>query len=214
MRPKLVIFDCDGVLVDSEVATNTFLAANLTTHGLSITVGDCMEAFVGSTMQGVMDKARGMGADLPDTWVEDFDSVLFEHLKKGVPLIRGVLSTIAALEDEDVPFCVASNGSEEKMRITLGQNGLWDKLSGRVFSAATVGISKPDPGLFLHAADQFNVAADKCVVVEDSRSGVTAAVAAGMRCIGYVPEGSEDKLSDLGAEVIHDIAEIPALIGL
>ncbi|MBY6067334.1 HAD family phosphatase [Leisingera aquaemixtae] len=213
--PKLVIFDCDGVLVDSEPASNQAMADNLTRHGLPLTAEQSMQHFVGGTMAGVMQKARGLGANLPDNWIDEIYAETFARLRQGVPLTPGVSELLARLDAQGIPVCVASNGSVDKMRITLGQNGLWERFHpNAMFSAHSLGVSKPEPGLFLAAASHFGVQARDCLVIEDSGSGVTAAVRAGMRCLAFVPQGGGRKLAALGAEVFSDMAEVPALLSI
>ena len=179
--PQLVIFDCDGVLVDSETVSNQAMVDNLARHGLSLTLPEAMGHFVGGTMMGVMDKARKLGADLPQDWVEEIYAETYSRLRAGVGLVPGILDLLARLDQHSIPTCVASNGSEEKMRITLGQNGLWERFHPQaMFSAHALGVAKPEPGLFLAAASHFGVQARDCLVIEDSGSGVTAAVRVGV----------------------------------
>ncbi|OBY28643.1 HAD family hydrolase [Leisingera sp. JC1] len=213
--PKLVIFDCDGVLVDSEPASNQALADNLSRHGLPLTVEQSMAHFVGGTMTGVMQTARSLGANLPDNWIEEIYDETYALLRQGVPLVQGIPDLLARLDTQGIPVCVASNGSEEKMRTTLGQNGLWERFHPQaMFSAHSLGVAKPEPGLFLAAASHFGVQARDCLVIEDSGSGVTAAVRAGMRCLGYAPQGGGKKLAALGAEVFTNMSEVPALLSI
>ncbi len=208
----LVIFDCDGVLVDSEPLSNQVLVDNLGRYGLDLTLEDSVGFFVGGTMTGVRDKARELGADLPDDWVDEVYAETYGRLRQGVGLMPGVSDLLTTLDAEGIPFCVASNGSPDKMKITLGQNGLWDRFQGVMFSAHVLGTAKPDPTMFLTAAKQFG--ASRPVVIEDSASGVTAAIRANMRCLAYAPHGGGEKLAKLGAEVITDMAEVPALLGI
>lgn len=213
--PKLVIFDCDGVLVDSEPASNQALIDNLACHGLALTMEQSMAHFVGCTMAGVMEKARGLGADLPDRWIDEVYAETIARLRQGVPLTPGIPELLARLDAQEIPVCVASNGSEEKMRVTLGQNGLWGRFHPHaIFSAHALRVAKPEPGLFLAAASHFGMQARDCLVIEDSCNGVTAAVRAGMRCLGYAPQDSGRKLAALGAEVFRDMAEVPALLSI
>ena len=213
--PELVIFDCDGVLVDSELASNQAIADNLARHGLVLTVEQSMAHFTGGTMAGVMAKARSLGADLPENWIAGIYAETYARLEQGVPLTPGIPDLLARLDAHGIPACVASNGSEEKMRITLGQNGLWDRFHPQaMFSAHSLGVAKPEPGLFLAAASHFGVQARDCLVIEDRGSGVIAAVRAGMRCLGFAPQGSGNRLAALGAEVFSDMAEVPALLSI
>lgn len=212
--PDLVIFDCDGVLVDSETPSNEVLVANLSRYGLTLTLQECMGLFVGGSMAGVMAKARDMGAELPDHWIDEIYGETYARLREGVNLVPGIPELLQQLDLAGIPSCVASNGSADKMRITLGQNGLWDRFEKRMFSAHSLGISKPDPGLFLAAAQQFGVPPSACVVIEDSANGVTAATRAGMRCLGYAPHDDGKALSALEAEVISDMRMAATLLSL
>ena len=213
--PRLVIFDCDGVLVDSEPVSNQALVENLAGHGLALTLERSIQLFVGGTMPGVMQKAISLGADLHDGWVDEIYAETYAALEDGVELMPGVKDLLALLDQHQIPSCVASNGSEDKMRITLGQNGLWPRFHpAAMFSAHSLGVAKPDPGLFLAAASHFGVQARDCLVVEDSATGALAAARAGMRCLGFAPEDNGEKLATQGAEVFSDMSEVPALIGL
>lgn len=208
----LVIFDCDGVLVDSEPLSNQVMVANLARYGLYLTADECHRIFTGKTMPEVQDIARSLGADLPENWIGEFDAETEAHLQQGVPLVPGVLKLLTLLDERGIPFCVASNGRPEKMRVTLGQNDLWDRFKDAMFSAYTLGTGKPDPTLFLTAAHHFGATAP--VVIEDSASGVTAAMRANMRCLAYAPDGDGKKLADLGAELFTDMGEVPLLLGV
>lgn len=212
-RPQLVIFDCDGVLVDSEPAINAVLADSLSRHGLSLSADDCMRTFMGRKMSEIAAQAGAMGAHLPTDWVEDVYRDMYARLRRGVPVINGVLDVLDHLETVGIAFCVASNGSEEKMSITLGHTGLWERFSDVLFSAHTHGVSKPDPGLFQIAADRFQVAYSECVVIEDSVPGTLAARRAGMRCLGYAAHGDGAALEAQGATVFSDMGEVAALLG-
>lgn len=213
--PKLVIFDCDGVLVDSERVSSEVLVDNLARHGLNMTLEQVMAQFVGGTMAGVMQTARAMGAALPEDWLAQINAETFARLEQGVPLVPGIPALLARLDAAGIPTCVASNGSERKMRITLGQNDLWDRFHPQaMFSAHSLGVAKPEPGLFLAAASHFGVQGRDCLVIEDSVSGVTAAVRAGMRCLGYAPHDSGSQLAACGAELFRDMADVPALVSL
>ena len=212
--PELVIFDCDGVLVDTESVTSQVIVDNLARHGLEITLADCMAMFVGGTISAVGVKAREMGALIPDSWVDDLYAEMYATLRKDVDAVPGITGVLDALDQVGLPYCVASNGSPEKMAITLGATGLLPRLEGRLFSAHEVGIAKPEPGLFLHAARTLGATPSKCVVIEDSPSGARAAFAAKMRCFGYAADTPAERLQTEGAEVFTDMAALPGLIGL
>jgi HAD superfamily hydrolase (TIGR01509 family) len=214
MRPDLVIFDCDGVLVDSEWVSARVLSANLAGYGLDLTAERCMEVFIGGTMAGVMEMARALGAALHDDWVAEIYGLTYAALRQGVEPVVGIPDLLLRLDAEGIAHCVASNGSDEKMDITLGRTGLAARFAGRRFSAHAVGIAKPDPGLFRHAARVMGADPARCLVVEDSPTGVEAARRAGMRCLGYAPHGDGARLAALGAEIVRDMAEVPARLGL
>ncbi len=207
-QPELVIFDCDGVLVDSEVIGNTIMAESLSAHGLEVSLEECMDLFVGATMAGVKTRAEQLGACLPDDWVAQIYKVLYARLRAGCPLIEGVVEVLDALDAAGMNYCVASNGSFEKMQITLGQNGILQRFGGRVYSAQALGTAKPAPELFWHAAQ--GVDHDRCVVIEDSLNGIRGAAAAGIRCLAYAPEGGDVE----GAIRFGRMEELPVLLGL
>ncbi len=214
LKPDLVIFDCDGVLVDSEVISNQVLIDNLTRYGLTLSLAQSMDMFVGGTMAGVADKARSLGADLPDDWVDEVYRETYARLRQGVEPVAGIPSLLALLDECSVAYCVASNGSEDKMQITLGQNGLWERFEGKRFSAHTLGVAKPDPALFEIAARTMGADISNCVVIEDSPSGALAAQRANMRCYGYAAHGDGAKLAELGAEIISDMNQLQTLLKL
>ncbi|WP_319413185.1 HAD-IA family hydrolase [uncultured Cohaesibacter sp.] len=214
MSPALVIFDCDGVLVDSETPANELLVANLARHGMNISIAFAEQNFVGGTLQKDFETLKAMGADLPDDWCKTFRKELHHRLQQGVEPISGIVAVLDLLDERGVPYCVASNGSDEKMAITLGHTGLWDRFVGRRFSAKTIGIFKPEPGLYLAAAREMGVSADQCVVVEDSASGALAAKRAGMPCLGYAPKGGGEALAQHGARIFGAMDDLPGLLGL
>lgn len=208
MRPSLFIFDCDGVLVDSETIANTLLSENLTHHGLTISPEECLRYFQGGSMLDVPAFAGTRGVILPEGWVDAFYAEMYAELEKGVSVIEGIPALLQTLDELRIPFCVASNGAEEKMRITLGQNGLWERFAGACFSGHRYGKRKPDPTIFLVAAGHFNVDASDVMVVEDSISGAKAAANAHMRCFGFAPNDDGADLAAEGAVVIHAMQEV------
>lgn len=213
MTPDLVIFDCDGVLVDSEPVSNRLLVENLARHNLRLSLDQAMALFVGGTMAGVRDKARAMGAVLPEDWVDEIYAETYTRLRQGVDAIPGVACVLDALDAAGVPYCVGSNGSDQKMAITLGGTGLLPRFAGRLFSAHAYGVAKPDPDLFLIAARALGVPPARAVVIEDSATGALAAKRAGMACFGYAPQGGA-ALAEHGAQVFGDMATLPGLLGL
>ena len=180
--PDLVIFDCDGVLVDSEGPMHEVLCADLQAHGLTLTIEECLSLFMGKSIEGVVETALSLGADLPDGWKTTLYDKVHARLKAGVELIPGVDTFIQSLKQRRIPFCVASNGSEAKMKLMLSQHRLWQEFEPVCFSAQSIGIAKPDPGFLRHVLKAMGDAKNP-VVIEDSPVGVQSASAAGLPCV-------------------------------
>lgn len=215
MTVSAVIFDCDGVVVDTEGISFSLLGQELARHGLVRSRAEMETMFLGGTVQGIFAEARRLGASLPDDWVQDFYGQIYVELAKGTALIPGILGVLDALDARDLPYAIGSNGSPEKMEITLGQHaGLRDRFRGHIYSAQVLGKPKPAPELYLHASHALGVAPERCVVIEDSANGAMAARAAGMRCMGYAAHGTGESLRSVGAEIFHDMKDLPALLGL
>ena len=214
LPPKAVIFDCDGVVVDSEGPTLVMLRDDLARHGLDLTIADLEAGYVGGTVETCGIKARAAGATLPDDWATDFYSRMYAMLRAHTPLIPGILTVLDALDAAGIPFAMGSNGTPEKMQITLGQHGLIDRFRGHLYSGQALGRPKPAPDLYLHAAAQLGIAPQDCVVIEDSAAGARAARAAGMRCMGYAPHGHENRLIAEGAIPFTRMEDLPCLLGL
>jgi HAD superfamily hydrolase (TIGR01509 family) len=210
MPAGLVIFDCDGVLVDSDRIALRIQAERITALGLSTTFEDCVRDFLGLGMPGTLRiLEERLGRSLPEGWAEDLDAAVREAFRRELRPVDGIA---AALDQIELPTCVASSGSQEKMRLTLGLTGLHDRFTGRIFSADEVERGKPAPDLFLHAAERMGAAAADCVVVEDSPFGAAAARAAGMASLGYAPGGGCKALAREGATVFTTMADLPALV--
>ncbi|AJE45267.1 HAD family hydrolase [Celeribacter indicus] len=214
MTVKCVIFDCDGVLVDSEPPLLDFLCDEFAALGHPVSLAELEAKYIGGTMKTVAERARAAGVPLPDNWEVDVYPRIYEILE-GVPLVAGIEATLDALDAAGIPYCVGSNGPMEKMAVTLGGHPAFHaRLEGRIHSAHTHGVAKPDPGLFLIAAEQMGVAPEDCAVVDDSPSGCIAARLAGMRCFGFDPHGDGARLVAEGAEHLDDMSHLPARLGL
>ncbi len=215
MTPALVIFDCDGVLVDSEAIANRIMAEAITAAGVPITYEECRARFVGGTLQRVIDTVeQWRGAPLPANWKADFEARRNEAFRRELTAVPGAAAAVEAIRAGRTPVCVASSGNLEKMNLTLGLTGLKAYFGDNLFSATMVAQGKPAPDLFLYAAEQMGQVPENCVVVEDSLLGVTAAVAAGMRVLAYTAEAEADALKAAGAQPFDDMAELPELLGL
>lgn len=215
MKPAAVLFDCDGVLVDSEPAAFALIQEEFAAHGLVLSLPALEALFLGGTIEGVAKKGRELGAALPPDWVETYHTRLYARLAAGTALMPGVADLLARLDAAGVPFAVGSNGRAAKMEATLGQHPeIRARLEGLMFSGQDLGCPKPAPDLYLLAARALGAAPEACVVIEDSATGARAARAAGMRCLGYAPSGTHPGLAAEGAEVFADMAQVPALLGL
>lgn len=213
MTPKLFIFDCDGVLVDSEPATDRTMAANLSRYGLDLSPHQVGQLFLGGTIKGAGDVARSMGADLPDTWVDEMYAEMFETLRGGVDVFPGVFDLLDQLEAAGIATAIASNGPMAKMDITLKPVGLWDRFEGRIYSGHDYG-PKPKPDMILRIMADAGVSVAEAAMIDDSAAGCLAAQNAGIRCFGYVETGDPARLDGTGAEIVTEMAQVPALIGL
>jgi HAD superfamily hydrolase (TIGR01509 family) len=210
-RFELVIFDCDGVLVDSELISNRVFAAVLGELGLPLTLEFMFEHFVGRSMQHCWEEVGGMlGKEVPAHVRHELQLRTSAALEAEVQAVHGVEAVLDSLE---VPYCVASSGSHAKMATTLGATGLLPRFRGRIYSAADVARGKPAPDIFLHAADRCGVQPRDCAVIEDSPAGVAAGVAAGMTVYGYCAYTLERRLLEAGAHyTFNSMAKLPALL--
>ncbi len=218
-RPGLVIFDCDGVLVDTEPVVQRVLSDWLTGQGWPMTPEESARTLKGSHIVEIqrLTEAR-LGRALPG-FVEGYRRSMFEAFEAGIPEIPGAGAVLDALATAGVPFCVASNGPYVKMAVSMRSAGLLDRLGGmdggRIFSADDVGEPKPSPRLFLHAAERMGFEPSRCLVVDDSTQGVLAALAAGMGIVGYEDLTPADLLRAAGApRVMTRLDELPGLLGI
>lgn len=197
MRYDLVIFDNDGVLVDSEPISNRLLAAYLTELGYPTSYEDSIRDYMGSAMHRVHDLVEERtGERLPAEFDDVFHGRVFAAFERELQAVGGVVDVLEKLAAGEVPYCVASSGSHERIRVghrTTGLDRWFDE--ERIFSSQDVGKGKPAPDLFLYAAERMGVAPGRCVVVEDSPLGVQAALAAGMDVVGFTAMTPAAKLA-------------------
>jgi HAD superfamily hydrolase (TIGR01509 family) len=212
----LVIFDCDGVLVDSEPISNAVLAQMLGDEGLAITLEQARATFQGLRLDGVVAEAeRRLGRSLPAGWLEGYERRRSETFRRELAVVDGAAAAVRTISDAGIAVCVASQGKIEKTMLSLQLTGLDTLFAPDVlFSAHTVEHGKPAPDLFLHAAATMGAQPGRCVVVEDTASGVTAAVRAGMRVLGLAADSDESALRQAGAEVIDSLGELRARLRL
>lgn len=230
----LVIFDCDGVLVDSEVLSSEVFAECLAQkYAIEVSWDYSLEAYRGKSVADCI----GMITDELTQWLDWSHMSQAQRQQEGMAFWRyiqlqtlvaceqrllpvaGIEAVLLALRERGIPFCVASNGKHEKMALTLAKTDLIQYVRGNVFSFEDVTRGKPAPDLFLHAAKTMGVAPQQAVVVEDSLTGVIAARAAGMRALAYCPAGDDGKpnsllaeMRSLGAECFFQMSELIPLL--
>ncbi|RBL87603.1 phosphoglycolate phosphatase [Streptomyces cavourensis] len=217
--PRLVIFDCDGVLIDSEIIAARAQSRALAEHGIAITPQEAARRFAGipdaDMWQTLQDEnARVLPEDFPRQYADRLQDTFRQELRA----LPGVRETLAALRERGIEFCVASSSTPPKLEAALKLVGLWDAFAPHVFSTAQVAHGKPAPDVFLFAARQMRAAILDCVVVEDSVPGVRAARAARMRAVGYVgashngPDQRQRLLDEGAFEVIDDLRRLTDII--
>lgn len=215
--PRLAIFDCDGVLVDSEPLALRVLVATLADAGLPMTEAAAQDRWLGRSLAAMVADVRdSFGVDLTDAGLASMRERLYALLRTELRPIAGVAAAIDALP---CPACVASSSQPERIRLSLAVTGLLPRLEGRIYSATMVARGKPAPDLFELAARDMGAAAADCVVIEDSPAGVQAARAAGMRALGFTggaharaPAHAAALTTAGAALVFDDMARLPDLL--
>lgn len=213
MTPELVIFDCDGVLVETESVTDQVLSAYFTAHGAPITPAKVHALFAGGTMEGAGEAAIKLGATLPPNWLNDIYAAMFAKLGEGVMVFPGLIDLLDTLDAQGIPVAVASNGPMAKMKVSLSPSGLWDRLQGRIYSRENY-APKPAPDMLLAACAANNVSPANAVMIDDTPVGTAAADAAGMRAIGFAAASNAELLGATGHPVAHTMAQVQKLLGL
>ena len=208
---ELLILDCDGVVVDSESITNRVLTEMLNELGIPMEENGVAHLFTGHTFARTLELiGELLDAPLPVDFVTNYRDRTFAALEAELKPVPGIET---ALDQITIPYCIASNGPHEKMRKTLSITALLSRFEGRLFSSNDVPRGKPFPDLYLFAASHFETPPSACLVVEDSVSGVTAALAAGMSVYGFCRNGSDGRLLAAGAHrVFRDMCELPGLL--
>jgi HAD superfamily hydrolase (TIGR01509 family) len=210
------VFDCDGVLVDSEPISNRVLAEMLVEQGLQITPEHARREFQGLLLGEVVARAeQALGRALPARWAECYERRRDRVFAAELCAVPHAREAVEAVRAAGIGACVASQGRLRKTRRSLTRTGLLELFGeGELFSAESVERGKPHPDLFLHAAAAMGVPPQAAIVVEDTPSGVRAGVAAGMRVLGYAADGDATALGAAGAEIVASMAEVPARLGL
>jgi HAD superfamily hydrolase (TIGR01509 family) len=216
MPLRLVIFDCDGVLVDSETAANRVVAEVLTGLGWTITGEECRARFMGMTLSDMRPLIEARVGRQPADFTRRLAARLVERLGQEVEAMPGAIEALQATTALGLPWRVASNSSRAEMAVKFARTGLAPLVAGRVHSAEDVvargGRGKPAPDVFLAAAAAEGVDPAACLVIEDSVPGTQGAIAAGMECLGFAPHGGGEELRREGAELIRGFAELPGML--
>lgn len=209
--PQLVIFDCDGVLVDSERIAVRIDAEVLAELGWPLGEDEIVERFVGRSHEFMVGEIEAhLGRPLPPDWEDPFVERYRRAFEVELAPVEGVTEALDAIS---IPTCVASSGSPDKIARSLRLVGLYERFAGRIFSAADVATGKPAPDLFLHAAERLEADPAACAVVEDSAFGIAAARAAGMRAFGYAGGLTPaERLAGPDTVVFDDMRELPRLL--
>ncbi|WP_335937145.1 HAD family hydrolase [Streptomyces sp. PTD5-9] len=213
MRYELVIFDNDGVLVDSEPLSNTILSEYLTELGHPTSYQESLRDYMGAAVHRVHDLVEERtGAKLPDDFDETFHARVFTAFRQELEPVPGVEDVLARFVAEGVAYCVASSSSHERIRVGHHKTGLdqWFE-EDWIFSVDDVGRGKPAPDLFLYAAERMGVAPERCVVIEDSPLGVEAARAAGMDVYGFTSMMPADRLPGVTG-LFSDMSQLPEML--
>lgn len=209
---QLLIFDCDGVLVDSELLSNRVLAEMANELGLPLTAEEALVLFKGCKFADCLATvAKQLGRPLPEDFLPAFRARSFEAFRSQLQPIPGIHQ---ALEQLSYPMCVASSGPPEKISLALSVVGLLSRFQEHIFSSYEIQSWKPEPDLFLHAAAAFGISPQSCAVIEDSTLGVRAGIAAGMTVFAYTTHGEAAEFEELGATVFHRMEELPGLLAV
>ena len=205
-----MIFDCDGVLVDSEPTANRVMAEAITEAGMPITTEECMRVFMGRRWEDSLSMIEEqLGRPLPPDFGDEYRARRDASFERELEPVAGIAAAIAGIPLER---CVASSGTPERIRFVLGLTGLLELFEGRIFSAHEVEHGKPAPDLFLRAADAMGVAPERCAVIEDARVGLEAGRAAGMNVFGYCWHLDPETVRAAGAQPFDSMDELPALL--
>ena len=207
---KCVIFDCDGILVDSETIANQVLLSMSAEFGLEMTMEDAIKNFNGRRLKNIFDQIENLtGKKLPDSFETDFRKQTFETFKTDLKPVKGVTSFIDKLT---VPYCVASSGPVEKITLNLTTTGLIHNFENRIYSSYEINSWKPDPEIFIHASKQMGFDIEECIVIEDSVAGVIAGVKGGFKVYALANENNAQDLLNEGATVFYNYEELAAIL--
>jgi HAD superfamily hydrolase (TIGR01509 family) len=211
----MAIFDCDGVLIDSESIASRVVAASLAETGWQLTSEEAQTRFLGLSIRQMVPMIElHLGAPLPDGWTDRLRLRMLAALSQEAVAIAGAAALLHATSALGLPWRIASNSSHEEMAAKFGRTGMTELVAGRLHSHRDVPRGKPAPDLFLAAAAAEGIPPEACIVLEDSIPGVQGAVAAGMTVLGFDPHGDGSRLAAEGALPVHALADVPDLLRL
>jgi HAD superfamily hydrolase (TIGR01509 family) len=209
---KCIIFDSDGVLVDSETLSARVFQEMALELGFQLDFERAMEQFVGTSMkESIQFIEESIPGPIPDNFEQEFRRRTYEVFKRDLKAVPGIHEVVKKLQ---VPFCVASSGPAEKVRLNLGLTGLLEFFEDRIFSSYDIGKWKPDPGIFVHAASAMGFSPEECLVIEDSANGITAAINGGFMVFALAKENRKEHFQQLGAVTFSNMKELEKLLGL
>ena len=212
--PAAVLFDCDGVLADSEGLVNGIVARDLSARGWSMTGAEAAEHFLGMALPAMVPMIEARIGRLPPDWGQALSAHIAAHMLEALEPVPGAPAAVRAVVSAGIPAAVASNAGRGELAAKLARLGLADLFAGRVFSFEDVARPKPAPDIYLAAARSCSAAPGGCVVVEDSLIGVRAGVAAGCRVLGLARETDAAVLGAAGAAPFTSMEALPGLLGL
>lgn len=212
---RLVIFDCDGVIVDSEGIASRVTAGMITDLGWKLEPHEAQAQFVGMTLADMLPLIEAKtGRPVPSSWLAEMRATFLEAMRNQVEAIPGGVEALHGVTALGLPWRIASNSSHEEMRLKFARIGITEHVAGRVHSHRDVARGKPHPDVFLAAATAEGVHPSECIVIEDSTTGARAAAAAAMDCLGYAPHSDGAALRSVGAVPFRSMYELPALLSL
>lgn len=211
---KCIIFDCDGVLVDTEKIGNGILLSMAQEHGFEMELEDAYRHFNGRNLKDCFRHIEeAIDQKLPENFETEYREKSFEAFKTQVKPMEGIIDFIENIEKLKIPYCVASSGPVDKIRLNLEVAGLLGRFENKIFSSYQIGSWKPEPGIFLHAAAVMGFEVKDCIVVEDSKAGVKAGVSGGFKVYGFANGFNNDDLKKEGAELFSSYEELSEKLG-
>lgn len=210
MKYKCIIFDCDGVLVDSEEISSRVLIEMVNSVGMKIELEYALENFAGKSLKSVFDYIENqINKKLPEQFEKDYRERTFKAFKTDLKPIKGIYNLLNQIS---VPFCVASSGPVEKIKLNLTTTNLIDKFENRIFSSYEIGSWKPNPEIFEYAAEKMGFKPEECVVVEDSLVGIKAARKGGFDVFGFANKKNQEQFQNEGAKVFFEMSKLNELL--